>query len=67
MNNKTIIEFGSSAVLFLQPMNLIPRNWQPAKLHINHLRCLTFGSLFSSKCRVYSLRPPYFRRVGSLL
>ena len=32
--------------------NPIPRNWQPAKLHFNHLRCLTFGSPFSSTCRV---------------
>ena len=33
--------------------NPIPRNWQPAKLNVNHLRCLTFGSpLSSSMCRV---------------
>ena len=32
--------------------NPIPRNWQPAKLHVNHLRCLTFGSPLSSMCRV---------------
>ena len=32
--------------------NPIPRNWQPAKLHVDHLRCLTFGSPLSSMCRV---------------
>ena len=33
--------------------NPIPRNWQPAKFHVNHLRCLTFGSPLSSMSVVY--------------
>ena len=40
--------------------NPIPRNWQPAKLHVNHLRCLTFGSPFSSMCRVSTVTPTVF-------
>ena len=40
--------------------NSISRNWQPAKLHVNHLRCLTFGSPFSSMCRVSTVTPTVF-------
>ena len=44
--------------------NPISRNWKPAKLHVNHLRCLTFGSPLSSMCRVSTV---YAKRIFAWL